>query len=118
MIRLRRLREGQFGTELFSEPGWEMLLDLYVQRIAGRRVSITSLCTASCAPMATALRWLELIRKQGWVTREDDATDSRRAFVALSRSGEVAVSSYLSACARYVRLANPVAFMLVEKVGT
>lgn len=118
MIRLRRLREQHLDAELFAEPGWEMLLDLYVQRVAGRMTSVTSLCTASCAPMPTALRWLDIIQKQGLVSREDDPSDKRRSFISLSRSGETAVTNYLSESARYVRLSNPVPFMLIEEVGT
>lgn len=118
MISLRRLRDKHLDETLFGEPGWEMLLDLYVQRVKGRRVSVTSVCTASCAPTATALRWLAIIQKRGWVTREGDPTDNRRSFIALSRSGEVAVTRYLTDTARYIRLFRPLPFMLVERVGT
>lgn len=118
LVRLRRLRDRHFDADLFADPAWDMLLDLFIQRAKGRRVDVTSICNASQVPETTALRWLGIIQKRGWISRETDSRDRRRVFVGLSRSGEVAVTEYLTAAARYVRLTQPVPFMLVERVNS
>jgi DNA-binding MarR family transcriptional regulator len=35
-------------------------------------------------PSTTALRWIKELEARGLVTREDDAADARRSFLALS----------------------------------
>lgn len=46
-IRARRLRDQFFGTALFEDPGWDMLLDLYAAELERGRVSVSSLCIAA-----------------------------------------------------------------------
>lgn len=54
-IRARRLREQMFSPELFADPAWDMLLDLYAARLERRRVSVSSLCIAAAVPRCGAL---------------------------------------------------------------
>jgi hypothetical protein len=81
----RRTRDRFFDSELFGEPAWDMLLDLFVQMNSGRTVSITSACIASCVPPTTALRWITMLVERGLVTRTTDPSDARRAFIELSQ---------------------------------
>lgn len=113
-VRNRRLRDSHFDADLFADPAWDMLLDLFIQRSVGQRVAITSACIASNVPPTTALRWIALLEGRGLVSREEDSSDGRRAFVGLTRKGELAVARYLIAAGRQVRLTHPVPFMLVE----
>lgn len=84
-IRLRRRRDRIFGTGIFAEPAWDMLLDLFLAREKGLRpVSITSLCIASAVPATTALRWIETLVQQGLLSKAADPTDGRRIFVHLT----------------------------------
>ncbi len=55
-IRARRLRDQFFGTALFEDPGWDMLLDLYAAELERGRVSVSSLCIAAAVAPTTALR--------------------------------------------------------------
>ena len=112
LVRARRLRESHFDADLFADPAWDMLLDLFMERGAGRRVAITSACIASHVPPTTALRWISLLENRGLVSREEDASDRRRAFVGLTRKGERAVARYLVAAGRHLRLTHP--FLIVE----
>lgn len=118
LVKLRRLRDRQFDAELFADPAWDMLLDLFIQRCKGRKVAVSSACQASQVPPTTALRWLDILQKKGWISRESDPHDRRRSYVGLSRSGETAVAQYLTVAARHVRLSQPVPFMLVEEAGS
>ena len=51
--RHRRLR--YFGTELLSEPAWDMLLDLMIRKHSGKRVTTLGLCLAARTPDAVAV---------------------------------------------------------------
>ena len=113
-LRFRRLRKSHFDADLFADPAWDMLLDLFIQRSVGQRVAITSACIASSVPSTTALRWIAQLESRGLLFREEDPSDGRRAFVGLTRKGELAVTRYLIAAGRQVRLTHPVPFMLVE----
>ena len=55
-IKSRRMRNEVFGDNLFGEPAWDMLLDLYASHLEQKRVSVSSLQIASAVPGTTALR--------------------------------------------------------------
>jgi DNA-binding MarR family transcriptional regulator len=93
--RARRHRDDVFGLDLFGEPAWDMLLDLYVNRARGRRISVTSLCYASARPATTALRWIAEMQTSGLVTRVTSASDSRVSYVELTISGLELLTGYL-----------------------
>jgi DNA-binding MarR family transcriptional regulator len=84
--RIRRMREKVLGADLFADPAWDMLLDLYVEHKAGRCPSVSSLCIASQVPVTTALRWISKLEHDGLVTRSHDPKDGRRIYVHLTAS--------------------------------
>jgi DNA-binding MarR family transcriptional regulator len=81
LLSWRRRREQLFGAHLFSEPVWDMMLDLLVHHEQGRLVNVTSLCVASMASFSTALRWIQAMEKEGFVVREPDPHDRRQILV-------------------------------------
>lgn len=83
LIAFRRRREALFGTDLFADPVWDILLDLFLASNEHRHVSISSLCIASATPPTTALRWIRTLEKRGFLQRENDPNDSRRVFISL-----------------------------------
>lgn len=97
LIKQRRLRERYFKPGLFSDPAWDMLLDLAAATVERKPVSVTSLCIASSAPSSTALRYLGDLIKVGLIERVADKTDRRRVFVILTSAGLSALSDYFSA---------------------
>lgn len=96
IIRQRQLRARFFEGDLFADPAWDMLLDLTAARAEHKRVSVTSLCIASGVPPTTALRWISQMTEQGLLCRADDATDRRRAFIALSDTAADCMASYFA----------------------
>ena len=68
----RRRRARYLSVDLFGEPTWDILLDLYVAAREGRRVPTTSACIGAHVPPTTALRWL----------LAPGATDGRGYYVA------------------------------------
>ena len=101
----RRRRNKIFQSdELFGEPAWDILLDLFIAAKERRRVSVTSACIGSAVPSTTALRWISILEKQGFLSREADPGDARRVYVRLSPRGYEAMLEYFSASSRSVVL--------------
>ncbi len=94
IINQRQMRGKFFDPELFADPAWDMLLDLTAARVENIRVSITSLCIASCVPPTTALRWIGHLTEAGLVKRVEDQSDRRRAFVALTDKAADAMAQF------------------------
>lgn len=91
---LRRTRAQYFPSDLFSDPCWEMLLDLYDARLAGAEVTVTSLGAASGVPLTTALRRMDALQGHDLIARVEDAGDKRRTIIRLTATGLQAVESF------------------------
>jgi CheY-like chemotaxis protein len=91
---MRRTRARYFPSDLFSDPCWEMLLDLYDARLAGAEVTVTSLGAASGVPLTTALRRMDTLQGHGLIARVEDAGDKRRTIIRLTAPGFQAVESF------------------------
>lgn len=101
----RRRRNKIFQSdELFGEPAWDILLDLFIAAKERRRVSVTSACIGSAVPSTTALRWISILERQGFLSREADPGDARRVYVRLSPRGYEAMLEYFSSSSRSVVL--------------
>lgn len=87
IYRLRGRRLPAFGASVFAEPGWDLLLDLYISHAEGRRLSITAACIGSRASTATAIRYVGLLCDAGILRRTADECDQRRSFVELTEHG-------------------------------
>jgi hypothetical protein len=96
IIRQRQLRARYFDGDLFADPAWDMLLDLTAARAEHSRVSVTSLCIASGVPPTTALRWIGQMSEAGLLTRVEDETDRRRAFITLTDKAADGMARYFA----------------------
>lgn len=97
MLRQRRMREQYFPADLFADPAWDMLLDLYAARLERQPVSVSSLCIAAAVPATTALRWIKTMTDAGLFIREADPQDGRRIFIALAEAAFDALARYFEA---------------------
>lgn len=93
-LRLRRARF--FPANLFADPAYDILLDLFVQERRGRPISITSACLAAGVPPTTALRWIGHLSDLGLVIRTPDPRDKRRVYVALTADSRKRLVTWLS----------------------
>lgn len=92
---LRRKRAAIFGKpDMFGEPAWDILLDLYIAHAQGKPVSVSSACIGSAAPATTGLRWLGILADEGLIARENDVGDNRRVLVRLSNAGIAAMERF------------------------
>lgn len=101
IIRQRRLRDELFDADLFADPAWDMLLDLYAAQLDRTRVSVSSLCIAAAVPATTALRWIKTLTDNGLFVRNADVHDARRIFIVLSDTAAQAMHRY------FARLSDP-----------
>lgn len=95
MYALRRKRAAIFGNpDLFGEPAWDILLDLFIAAGDRKSVSVSSACIGSAAPATTGLRWLGVLADEGLVVRENDPEDNRRVLVRLTSAGHAAMERF------------------------
>jgi len=100
LIRARRMRDQYLPADLFADPAWDMILDLMAARLAGQRVSVSSLCIAASVPPTTALRWIRQLTDRGVFARIDDPADGRRVFIELTDAAADAVLGWAQAVRR------------------
>lgn len=82
----RRHRQQVFGerADIFGEPAWDMLLDLYIAFHEGKHLTVSNAFLSSGAATTTGLRWVATLAERGLVERVPDPRDGRRFFVQLT----------------------------------
>lgn len=93
-LRERRQREQFLPADIFADPAWDMLLDLYAAHYERREVSVSSLCIAANVPATTALRWIKSMTDHGMFERSCDPEDGRRIFIGIGESTRLAMDAY------------------------
>lgn len=101
-VRLRKLRDKYFLPELFSDPAWDILLDLAIAKAEGRRISVSSLCIAARVPTTTALRRIKAMLDEGLICQQPDLDDKRRTYVAISDSTYDKMVAYVAESMRLI----------------
>ena len=92
--KARARRAKFFKPSLFSDPAWDILLELFAVEGEGKRLSVTGAGATAGIPPTTALRWLNVLEQEGLITRTDDPLDGRRSFVSLTHEGFKALTNY------------------------
>lgn len=85
IYRLRRMRDAQFGAELFGEPAWDLLLDLYIARSQNQLVSSIRASADAIIPSAAAVPYIPILREHGLVESLHD--DGPGSAIAISNAG-------------------------------
>lgn len=98
LYRQRRDRAAAFERDaaLFSEPAWDLLLDLFIAREDGRRVPVSSACIGACAPASTVARCIRKLEARGLIHVMPHPEDRRVRLVDLTPSGVTAMEGYLT----------------------
>ena len=107
MYRARIHRANQFNPELFGEPAWDMLLDLFIHKVAGERVSSTSLCLGANVPYSTGMRYLERLEQEGLMFRFTPPDDRRLVLVDFTPDGFRRMRDYISQAITRFRVPMP-----------
>jgi DNA-binding MarR family transcriptional regulator len=98
ILRARRLRTKFFDPDLFADPAWDILLELYAAELSQIRVPIGNLAISAAVPATTGIRWINILERKGLVRRADDPLDARRTFIELTPHASEKMSELLSAC--------------------
>jgi DNA-binding MarR family transcriptional regulator len=97
--RMQSRRATLFGADLFRDPAWDMLLELYRCALIGRAACTTHAFLASGVPCSTAKRHLDLLCTAGLVQRHPDPRDQRRTFLTLTNRAQRAFFTYFGGVA-------------------
>jgi hypothetical protein len=92
----RRRRAMAFGSSMFGEPAWDMMLALYILDVSGQRQTTGTLMHFSGAPITTARRWLDYLVANGLAQRHHHPTDQRVLFVELTAKARDMLDLYYS----------------------
>lgn len=95
ILKARRQRDAYFGCDLFADPAWDILLEIYAADVSQQKISVSAACVAAAVPATTALRWLVKLEQAGILVRSADHLDGRRYWVQLSSSATDAMHRYL-----------------------
>jgi DNA-binding MarR family transcriptional regulator len=92
----RRERRRIFNDAAFANPGWDILLDVYLASADGERLSTKSACLAATVPKSTALRYLTRLCELQLVTRVPHPSDNRTKWIELTDQGLEQMEMYLA----------------------
>lgn len=96
----RQVRDDMFGLGMFLNPGWNIMLELFIAGEEGRNVTIKSACVAACVPQSTALRHIAHLIDVRLAVRAQHPSDARSAYLKLSERGRTKIVAFLTLSAR------------------
>ena len=92
----RRERERLFGSRLFGDTGWDILLDLFMGREEGRDVTLSSIGEAAPFAEPAMLRCLAMLIEEGLILREVRSPDPHGNHLKLSAHALELMREYFS----------------------
>ena len=92
ILAARRGREASFGRELFADPAWDIMLELYAAKLGDRRMTLLDIARLIDIPPSTITRWLAALERRGMVA---SSTQAGRDWVDLSEEGIAAMRRLL-----------------------
>lgn len=87
VLIVRRARAAIFGENLFSDPAWDILLELFAARLGRRSMSASELALAIESPPSTTLRWIAVLHDRGLVECARGAVGTLHPTLSLSTEG-------------------------------
>lgn len=97
LLKARRARSDFFGSHLFADPAWDILLVAYVTLLDHERQLVSTLIRTSLVPATTLLRWVRTLQHDGWLERTEEPLDGPHAVLELSSAGKAGMERYLAA---------------------
>ncbi len=97
VARRRLLRRQLLGApDLFGEPAWDMLLDLFIQQCEGKLLPMSSLCLSADIPNSSAMKLIQRLCDAGLLERLPDHRDGRRSLIKISPDTEHRLRAYFA----------------------
>ena len=104
LLKQRHLRKDFVFEDLLGEPAWDIMLELFIARVEGRKLMVTSLCIGSGASASTALRYIGELQDRGWIVSQRSELDNRRRLLEVSEEGFFKMGDYLRAIEKMTEL--------------
>lgn len=87
VLLVRGARYTVLGERLFSDPAWDILLELYAAKLGQRSISLSDLSRATGTPPSTTVRWVAALEERGLVSSTIDPADPARVQLKLTTEG-------------------------------
>lgn len=94
VLRILKIRRETLPF-IVEDPGFNVLMDLFINVFNNRRVSFGDACVAALVPQTTALRAIYSLIDQGYLSRMDDQNDNRRKLLSLTQAGMAMMCQYM-----------------------
>ena len=94
--KARRERERLFGSKLFGDTAWDILLDLFMAREEGRDVTLSSIGETVSLAEPAMLRCLAMLIEEGLILREARSPHPRGNYLRLSAQALELMCEYFS----------------------
>lgn len=108
-IQAWQARTFYLPREIFVDPAWNMLLELYLAQLKNKRMSSETLYSLSGTSGSAAVRWLKVLESQRLIICMAEPENTDREFVELSSNGEFALRSYFCNIAKFANnISSPV----------
>lgn len=78
-----------------SSIAWDMMLELYVAALNGKRLRTKNLLLATIAPETTALRWIMVLEERGYIERTACPVDRRITWITMTESAISLITDWL-----------------------
>ena len=91
---LRSARADYFPPVLFAEPGWEILLLLFVQPDGADALTTTEVSERAGINLNTAIRWIDYLEVSNLVVRRRHEKDRRATVLTLTTVAEDRLINY------------------------
>ena len=95
IVKARQQRVHDLPPAIFGEPAWDMLLALFIRPCSDEGERVSNLSLSSGTPATTALRWIDYLEREQFVTRRSSPTDKRVVFIRLTDNASEAIVAYL-----------------------
>ncbi len=91
----QRKRRGEFLTKkMLGEPGWDILLVLYISAFSGPKQTVGTLSDRIAKPLTTTIRWVDELEGEGLIVRTRHSLDSRIFLLTLTDKGRQVLNDY------------------------
>lgn len=96
LLFARRARDAVFGKDLFSDPAYDILLELYAAKLGERSMSLQEIAQAIETPTSTTRRWVAALEHRGLAESAVDQSDPARVLISLTPDGATKLEHLLN----------------------
>ena len=92
----RRLRTTVFGSGLFSDPAWDIVLTLYLGQLRAETVTAERLAESACVTPGTIARWVDALARENLVEMTPRGGKEDGPAVELTAKGSTAMRRWFA----------------------